>query len=394
MPRIALFLVLAAFAMAAPPDVSRTVNAIGERCQKAREYAFEGELYLAGQKGSAPGKALSHAKIKLASAPAGKYYLRVEPEGKDSYVLLSNGEKSWAWVPKLKQYTEEQAGIRAEDEDGEEGGSDSERDLAEVFVHTVMPALARLHVDAQSADFNGEAAVKFENRNRKWPVLRVLSRPGPDNSQTFTQLAIDPETLAIGRIVHSTVLRQGGEKTLIELTLDFTSFQIGSVAESTFEFEAPKGAKLVDAVPIPDQTGSFLLKQPAPDFDLKTLDGENVRLSDLRGHPVLLSFWASWCLPCRRELPLLSALHQEYKDKGLVVVGVNDEGRGTARKYADQAGLTFQTLDDSGLKAHRLYRVRSIPTLFLIDKDGKVVRFMRGAKEPAAIRASLATVGL
>ena len=394
MPRLASFLVLAASAMAAPPDVLQTVHAIGQRCQSAREYTFEGELLLVGQKGSAPGKELSHAKIKLASASAGKYYLRVEPEGKDTYVLVSNGEKSWAWVPKLKQYTEEEAGVRAEDEGGEEGGSDSERDLAEAFVRTVMPALARLHVDAESADFNGEAAVKFENRSQKWPVLRVLSRPSRDNSQTLTQLAIDPETLAIARMVHTTLLREGGEKTVIVLTLNFSTFQIGSVEKSTFEFEAPKGAKLVDAVPIPGQTGSFLLNQPAPDFELKTLDGENIRLSDLHGRPVLLSFWASWCSPCRRELPQLSALHQEYKDKGLVIVGVNDEGRETARKYSNQAGLTFPTLDDSGLKAHRLYRVRSIPTLFLIDKDGKVVRFMRGAREPAAIRASLASVGL
>lgn len=394
MPRIALFLVLGAFALAAPPDVLQTVNAIGQKCQKAQEYTFEGELLLVGQKGSAPGKEMSHARIKLASAPAGKYYLRVEPEGKDTYVLVSNGEKSWAWVPKLKQYTEEEAGIRAEDEGEEEGGSDSERDLAETFVRTVMPLLARLHVNTDSADFNGEAAVKFENRNQKWPVLRVLSRPSRDKSQTLTQLAIDPETLAIGRMVHSTILREGGEKTVIVLTLDFTSFQIGSIEKSTFEFEVPKGGKLVDAVPIPGQTGSFLLNQPAPDFELKTLDGESMRLSELRGRPVLLSFWASWCGPCRRELPQLSALHQEYKDKGLVIVGVNDEGRGTARKYSDQAGLTFQTLDDSGLKAHRLYRVRSIPTMFLIDKDGKVVRFMSGAREPAAIRASLASVGL
>jgi peroxiredoxin/outer membrane lipoprotein-sorting protein len=391
---VVLSLIIAASVMAELPDVSKTVNAIGQRCQNAREYEFEGDLLLAGQKGSAPGRALSRARVKLASAPEGKYYLRVEPQGKDAYVLVSNGEKSWAWVPRLKQFTEEEAAFRPEDADPEESGSDNERDLAETFVRMVMPVLARLHVSAQSADFSGEIDVKLENRKRKLPVLRVLSRSGSDGRQTFTRLAIDPETLAIARMVHSSIMRQDGERMVIELTLDFDSFQIGPVPQSTFQFEAPKGAKLVDAVPIPGQTGSFLLNRPAPDFELKTLEGETMRLSDLRGRPVLLSFWASWCPPCRRELPELSALNQEYKEKGLVVFGVNDEGRGTARKFADLAELSFLTLDDSGRKAHRLYRVYSIPSLFLIDRDGRVVRFMRGAKEPAALRASLSAVGL
>jgi thiol-disulfide isomerase/thioredoxin len=109
---------------------------------------------------------------------------------------------------------------------------------------------------------------------------------------------------------------------------------------------------------------------------------------------VLLSFWASWCGPCRRELPTVSKLNDEYKSKGLVVIGVNDEGKGPARHYAREAGLTFPTLDDSGLKAHRRYRVRSIPATFLIDAQGKIVRFFRGAKDEAELRAALKSAGL
>jgi peroxiredoxin/outer membrane lipoprotein-sorting protein len=337
---------------------------------------------------------LSQAKVKLAAAPSGKSYLRIEPAGKDAYVLISNGQKSWAWVPKLKQYTEEEAAFRAEDQEDEADASDSERDLAETFVRTVVPVLARLHVNPETADISGDAPVKFENRKQNWPLLRVMSRPGSDNSQSLTQLAVNPETMDIGRMIYSTVLREADSKTVIQMTLDFTAFSIGSVPESTFEFDPPRGAKLVDALAIPGQTGSFLLHQPAPDFELKTLEGDKVRLADLKGRPVLLSFWASWCGPCRRELPLLSALYEQYKNKGLVILGVNDEGRGTARKFAETAGLTFQTLDDSNFKVNRLYRVRAIPTLFLIDPQGKIAVFFRGAKEPEKIRAALASIGL
>jgi len=391
MKRIAMFFVMAASALAAVPDVAKTIHAIGEKCQAAREYSFEGELFLVGQRGAGPAQGLSHAKVKLALAPDGKFYLRIEPEGKDSYVLVSDGQKSWAWVPRLKQYTEDEAAAR-EEESGEKEGSDAERDLAETFVRTVMPALARLNINVKGADFGPEVPVKFGNRKDKWPVLRVLSRPAEDKSQTVTQLAIDPDTLDIGRMIYSTVMR--GDNTKIQMTIDFSAFQIGPVPASTFEFDPPKGAKLVDAVPIPGQTGSFLLNQPAPDFELKTLEGEKMHLADLRGRPVLLSFWASWCGPCRHELPTLSKLSEEYKDKGLVILGVNDEGKAPARKYAEQAGLAFQTLDDSGSKAHRLYRVHAIPTLFLIDKNGKIVLFLKGGREPARLRAALTSVGL
>lgn len=392
MNRLILPFLFAWLAAAGTPTPGTATKAIAERCKAAREYSFEGDLLLVGQRGSDPGKVLSQAKVKFAAAPDGKVYLRVEPLGKDAYVLISNGQKTWAWVPKLKQYTEEEGAI-LDESDSDDEVSDSERDLAETFVRQVMPALARLYADAQAADYKGEVPVKFEGRKANWPLLRVASKPAADKSITLTQLAVDPDTLAIGRMIRSTALRDA-ESTRIQMTIDFARFDTGPVPPSTFDFEPPKGTKLVESVPIPGQTGSALLNQPAPDFELKTLEGEKVRLADLRGRPVLLSFWASWCGPCRRELPELSALAKEYQGKGLVVFGVNDEGKGAARKFTEEKGLAFPTLDDSGLKAHRLFRVHAIPSLFLVDRDGKIVVFLRGTKEPAKLRAVLSAVGL
>jgi peroxiredoxin/outer membrane lipoprotein-sorting protein len=374
-------------------DVRKILVDVVTRAQSAKEYLFEADLQLDGQRGKAPGRNLSSARVKLAVAPGGKYLLEVQPLDKDEYTLVCDGQKSWAYVPRLKEYTEEDsASTGAEEEDG---ASDSERDMAETFSRQVVPILARM-IDT-AAEANGvrePVELKYEGKKYKWPAVRVFSKKTQHEGQSMTEIVVDPETMRIGRLVHANVSYRGDEKTVIRMQLNFRTMQLGGkVPEESFVFEPPKKAKLVDAVPIPGQTGSFLLNKPAPDFELKTLDGEKVRLSELKSKPVLLSFWASWCPPCRRELPELAKIYDEYEGKGLVLLGVNDEGRGTARSFAEKARLPFPTLDDSSRKAHRLYRVSSIPTVFLIDRDGKIVRFFRGAKDEAAFRAALKGVG-
>ena len=378
-------------------NVSKILRDLSDKCESAKAYTFEGELSLDGQRGQNPGRVLTRAKIQLAVADGGKYLLRVRAEDKDEYQLISDGQKSWAWVPKLKKYTEQESAILASDgeDDEEAGGAREERDLADTFSHLIIPTLARLYSTAASADLTGYETVKIDGKSLALPAIRVLSKKNDEEGQSMTEMIVDPDSLRLARLMWANVKYSKGEKTLVRLIVNFDDFRIGeSLPDSSFVFEPPKKAKLVDAVPIPGQSGSFLLNQPAPDFELKTLDGEKVRLSDLRGHPVLLTFWASWCGPCRRELPGVAKLDVDYKDRGLVVLGVNDEGKGTARKFLDKSDLPISTLDDSGQKAHRLYRVRSIPATFLIDRDGKIVRFFSGTKDEETLRAALKGVGL
>lgn len=382
-------------------DAAKVVHAVALSAESAKEYSFEGSLQILGQRGSDPAKLLSAARVRYAVADPGRYLLRVQPSDKEEYLLVSDGQKSWAYVPKLKQYTEQEAAVITGDEDSDDesdssaGVSSEERDMAETFARLIGPTLASLGKDLQAVDTKGTVEVKYHGQKQNWPLIRALTTKDGSGTQNLVQLAVDPATSAIGRMIWSSVSRHGGQRTILQVTFDFSDFRMGErLPEDTFTFEPPKKAKLVDAVPIPGQTGSFLLNQPAPDFELKNLDGEKVRLSDLRGHPVLLAFWASWCGPCRRELPSLVKIYSEYKDKGLVVLGVNDEGKGTARKFVDLANLNFPVLDDSGAKAHHLYRVHAIPSAFLIDSDGKVARFFRGGHDEDVFRAALKSVGL
>lgn len=116
--------------------------------------------------------------------------------------------------------------------------------------------------------------------------------------------------------------------------------------------------------------------EPAPDFTLRSLDGATVKLSSLRGTPVLLNFWATWCGPCRAEMPDLQAAY-DAANGAFIVLGVNAEGTTTelatrlSRDYRDELGLTFPIVVDSpDTEVFNQYRLRGMPDTFFIDKDG------------------------
>lgn len=119
----------------------------------------------------------------------------------------------------------------------------------------------------------------------------------------------------------------------------------------------------------------------APDFTLQSSKGDNVRLAEQRGQVVMLNFWASWCGPCRKEMPLLDAMYQRYSSAGFVLYGVNVEEDNTdAKKLLKELGVTFPVLFDTESKASTLYSVDAMPTTVLIDKKGQIRYVNRGYK--------------
>lgn len=111
----------------------------------------------------------------------------------------------------------------------------------------------------------------------------------------------------------------------------------------------------------------------APDFTLTDLEGNTVSLSDYRGQNVYINFWASWCGPCKLEMPDIEEIHREYQDKDLVVLTINvGESQNVVEKYIDNNGFSFTVLLDPDMTASKLYKVNSIPVSFFIDKEGKI----------------------
>ncbi len=111
----------------------------------------------------------------------------------------------------------------------------------------------------------------------------------------------------------------------------------------------------------------------APDFTLRTMGGPNLRLQEQRGQVVLVNFWATWCGPCRQEMPQLNKLYDKYRAAGFVLLGVNvDDNSQHASDVAQKMGLRFPVLLDSDKAVSRLYDLSTMPTTVLIDRDGRV----------------------
>lgn len=124
-----------------------------------------------------------------------------------------------------------------------------------------------------------------------------------------------------------------------------------------------------------------MAEAPAPDFTLKSASGENLRLSELRGDVVMINFWASWCGPCRQEMPILSELHDKYKSMGFTVLGVNvEENSAEARKLLKETPVSFPVLFDNKSTVSKQYDVVAMPSTVLVDRNGNMRYLHKGYK--------------
>ncbi|MFO8035217.1 MAG: TlpA disulfide reductase family protein [Anaerolineales bacterium] len=113
----------------------------------------------------------------------------------------------------------------------------------------------------------------------------------------------------------------------------------------------------------------------APDFTLDQLGGGEVTLSDLRGNVVVINLWATWCPPCRAEMPAIQEVYQQHRDQGLVVLAVNttyQDDEAEAKAFVKEYGLDFPVLFDRTGDVSRLYQLRGLPSTYFVDRDGVI----------------------
>jgi peroxiredoxin len=135
------------------------------------------------------------------------------------------------------------------------------------------------------------------------------------------------------------------------------------------------------AMPLPVSAGGPA-GPAAPDFTLHAADGRNVRLEELRGQVVLVNFWATWCGPCREEMPRLNQLYEKYRKSGFVLLGVNiDDNPATALATAGKLKVSFPILLDTDKRVSELYKLTDMPSTALIDRDGRLRFTHRGYRD-------------
>ncbi|HZR31095.1 MAG TPA: TlpA disulfide reductase family protein [Terriglobales bacterium] len=140
-----------------------------------------------------------------------------------------------------------------------------------------------------------------------------------------------------------------------------------------------------------DNPATELKGKPAPDFSLETLDGQTLHLSDYRGKAVLLNFWATWCQPCKIEMPWFEELQRQYGPQGLQVVGIamDDASKDEIAKFAKELGVNYPILVGKESVGDAYGGVQFLPSTFFIDRDGKIVDRVFGLKSRGEIEDSV-----
>lgn len=161
--------------------------------------------------------------------------------------------------------------------------------------------------------------------------------------------------------------------------------EIAEVDTSELVTRTSQGEFLDRNAEVHPETEAAQMGYRAPDFALSDFQGREIRLSEFRGTPVLLNFWATWCPPCRKEMPELQAFHEQYGDR-IAVLGINwEQSPSDARSFLDKHGITYPNLLDRQGKVFVEYGLTGLPTSFWIDAQGVIRGFWQGTMDVATM---------
>jgi peroxiredoxin/outer membrane lipoprotein-sorting protein len=388
--RVAMGLLAAAAMLpllAQEQDAGELLKKVAAAYTNLNQYQFE--IRVVRNFGS-PGHFMTpeESRIVLAASPPDRLRYEIRAP-QNSQLTVSIGGTTWSYLPLYKQYTKEE--VAAPDDDSEAGGDDDDtQDPVASARYRFVARFRSLGDDSVDSKLLREEEIEAGGEKIRCQVLEIAGeRGGPGE-----RLWIDPKRFLVLRSAVKTTSRMQRSVLSGTETTDWTPVRLRQEPDAAlFAFQPPRGSKLVQVLDTPFKPADWS-GRPGADFTLSSLTGQQVSLSGLRGKVVLMGFWASWCPPCRAELPVLFGLQKELRASGLVVLGINGESGNTARSYLDRQNLDLLTLSDSRHAVQKMYGVHGIPALFVLNRDGTVVRQFRGAASEDAIRSALKQAGL
>ncbi len=335
---------------------------------------------------------LSEVPLIMAADKAGQFRFESKHPMMGS-MRISDGKTTWEYAGMGHQYTQKPSGS------GGDAASDS----------PMMPAnyvkqYQQLPEKAASAHFLREETLALEGKEIKCAVLEVEFKDDPAAKQKSESsphtLWIDKEQALVLQEMWDSKGDMMGYTSETRTTVVYKSIHIGSPATAgLFSFTPPPNAKQVDELALPGASAKRAAKaaQPGAEFSLSTLDGKKVSLNDFKGKPVLLDFWATWCVPCREASPLMEKIGASFSGQGLVTLAIDyGEEASVVKGYLAHNPSSLTNLVDPGNTVASLYRVNSIPAFVLLSKDGKVAYQSDGFGDDteAKLRVALKAEGL
>ena len=391
---------LLAFAALRPPlaaqekgDALELLRKVGESYRNLKSYYFQSVTVLENR------SELLFERIEMPSMAAENRPGRLRTEVRSPFTeewTVSDGQTTWVYMPRLKQYMRKNT---ASSGPGSGGSTISVGGLTTAIGGQVTryEAIAQ---EAKAGRIVRDEKVEVGGQKLDCTVVEVQyesRKPSPDVEESPKTYWIDKARHIVVRETHTVRMKDsffGGPTETIQTTTYSVARVNEPLPDSTFVFTPPEGAREVSELNMPGGKRPDLSGTEAKEFSLKDLDGREISLKDLRGKIVLLDFWASWCGPCRAEMPHIEKLHRELKDKGLMVLGIDDEPPEKARDFLKKSEYTFPTLVDGQRAVAQRYQVEAIPTVFVIDRGGKISSHNIGLRNEDELRAALVKAGL
>lgn len=386
MHRLALCLIPAL--LLAQPDPRELIRNSAEAIKQYKSYQIESVVLVETRGAGVDNKLEIPSSISVRRPDR----LRIESKNKTLGVLVvSDGEHIWYYMSHLKQYIKREA-----------SGSPESAVISSGFLPKNLPDPS---TSVKSVKLSGEDGIDLGGEKIPCWVVETtydkIALPG-QNASIIEAVQINWISKDKGLSLQSTFgakLVLPGMPQPVEMTQSTrtTALRLNvDLPDSLFVFTPPEGSKETADWSLPGVAKPDIIGKAPPAFTGKSLDGKEIDLAALRGKVVLIDFWATWCGPCKRELPAIQKVHTEFRDKGLVVLGVSvGEEKATIEKFLKTAGLTYPVfrVDEATDLVSKL-SVTGFPTVVLLDRDGKVASYEVGARGEDALRKDLAKLGI